>query len=125
TKDGVDILGTQGTTDTRYRIPNFHVSAHHPIVNVPVTQLRSIGYTHNTFVMETLIDELATRAKIDPIAYRLRLLEPNATIIRAALMLLDEKSAAWRRTLAPGHAVGIACNDDQATGVACAVDVSI
>jgi isoquinoline 1-oxidoreductase subunit beta len=125
TKDGVDILGTQGTTDTRYRIPNFHVSAHHPTVNVPVTQLRSIGYTHNTFVMETLIDELATRAKIDPIAYRLKLLEPNAMTIRAALMLLEEKSAAWRRSLAPGHAVGIACNDDQATGVACAVDVSI
>jgi len=125
TKDGVDLLGTQGTTDTRYRIPNFHVSAHHPRLNVPVTQLRSIGYTHNTFVMETLIDELATRAQADPIAYRLKLLDPSATTIRTPLMLLEEKSATWRRSLAPGHAVGIACNSDQSTGVACAVDVSI
>jgi isoquinoline 1-oxidoreductase beta subunit len=125
TKDGVDLLATQGTADTRYRIPNFHVSAHHPTVNVPVTQLRSIGFTHNTFVMETLIDELAIRAKLDPIAYRLKLLEPSATTIRTPLMLLEEKSAAWRRNLAPNHAVGIACNDDQDTGVACAVDVSI
>jgi len=74
------------------------------------------SYTHNTFVMETLIDELATRAKIDPIAYRLKLFEPNATTIRAALAPLEEKSAAWRRGLAPGHAVGIACNDRPSNG---------
>jgi len=75
--------------------------------------------------METLIDELATRAQADPIAYRLKLLDPSATTIRTPLMLLEEKSATWRRSLAPGHAVGIACNSDQSTGVACAVDVSI
>jgi isoquinoline 1-oxidoreductase beta subunit len=72
-KDGVDQLAVEGTADTRYAIPNFHISAHHPTVNVPVLQWRSVGYTHNTFVMETLIDELATRAKMDPIAYRLKL----------------------------------------------------
>jgi len=32
----------------------------------------------NTFVMETLINELAMRAKIEPIAYRLKLLATNA-----------------------------------------------
>src|SRR5712691_5461205 len=58
-KDGVDALTVEGTADTRYSIPNFHVSAHHPTVNVPVLAWRSVGYTHNCFVMETLIDELA------------------------------------------------------------------
>jgi hypothetical protein len=28
------------------------------------------GYGHNSFVRETLVDELAARAKADPIAYR-------------------------------------------------------
>ena len=91
-KDGVDETAVEGTSDTSYTIPNFHVSAHHPTVNVPVLWWRSVGHTHNAFVMETLIDELATRAKMDPIAYRRKLLKPEAKKLRAALDLMDEKS---------------------------------
>src|SRR5258706_9381608 len=87
-KDGVDVLTVEGTADTRYSIPNFHVSAHHPTVNVPVLAWRSVGYTHNSFVMERLIDELAVRAKIDPIAYLIKLLDPGAPKPPAALTLL-------------------------------------
>src|SRR5438132_5631915 len=75
--------------------------------------------------METLIGELATRAKIDPIAYRRKLLKPDAKKLRAALDLMDEKSAAWRNKLPKGHAVGISCHESFDSGVACAVDVSI
>ncbi len=124
-KNGLDFLVVEGTADTRYSIPNFHVSAHHPTVNVPVLAWRSVGYTHNAFVMETLIDELAARAKIDPIAYRLKLLKPDARKLRGPLTLLQEKSAVWRNKLPRNHAVGIACNEYHETGVACAVDVSI
>ena len=35
-KNGVDETAVEGTADTSYVIPNFHVSAHHPVVNVPV-----------------------------------------------------------------------------------------
>src|SRR3989441_5631978 len=34
-KNGVDETAVEGTADTHYTIPNFHVSAHHPVVNVP------------------------------------------------------------------------------------------
>src|SRR5919198_133809 len=124
-KNGVDATAVEGTADTQYAIPNFHVSAHHPSVNVPVLWWRSVGHTHNAFVMETLIDELATRAKADPIAYRRKLLKPDAKKLRAALDLLEQKSAPWRTTLPQGHAAGIACHESFETGVACAVDVSI
>jgi isoquinoline 1-oxidoreductase subunit beta len=124
-KNGIDATAVEGTADTHYDIPNFHVSAHHPVVNVPVLWWRSVGHTHNAFVMETLIDELATRAKADPIAYRRKLLKPDAKKLRAALDLLEQKSAPWRTTLPKGHAVGIACHESFETGVACAVDVSI
>lgn len=124
-KDGVDETAVEGTADTHYEIPNFHVSAHHPVVNVPVLWWRSVGHTHTAFVMETLIDELATRAKADPIAYRRKLLKPEARKLRAALDLLEQKSAPWRTTLSKGHAAGIACHESFDTGVACAVDVSI
>lgn len=106
-------------------VPNFHVSAHNPIVNVPVLWWRSVGHTHNAFVMETLIDELATRGKMDPIAYRRKLLKPEAKRLRLVLDLLDEKSASWRNSLPKGHAAGISCHEAFDTAVACAVNVSI
>jgi isoquinoline 1-oxidoreductase beta subunit len=124
-KDGVDHTTVEGVVDTSYNISNFHVSAHNPTVNVPVLWWRSVGNTHTAFVMETLIDELATRAKIDPIAYRRKLLKPDAKKLRGALDLMDEKSAAWRNKLPKGHAVGISCHECFGTAVACAVDVSI
>lgn len=125
-KNGVDETAVEGTADTSYIIPNFHVSAHHPVVNVPVLWWRSVGHTHNAFVMETLIDELAMRAKMDGISYRRKLLKPDAKKLRAALDLLDEKSGGWRNKLPPpGHAIGIACHESFETAVACAVEVSI
>jgi isoquinoline 1-oxidoreductase beta subunit len=124
-KNGVDETAVEGTADTHYDIPNFHVSAHHPTVNVPVLWWRSVGHTHNAFVMETLVDELAARAKMDPIAYRRKLLNPDARKLRGALDLMEQQSAAWRSKLPQGHALGISCHESFETGVACAVDVSI
>ncbi len=123
-KNGVDVTAVEGTSDTQYSIPSFHVSAHHPTVNVPVLWWRSVGHTHNAFVMETLIDELATRAKVDPITYRRKLLKTEAKKLRAVLDLMDQKSA-WRNSLPKGHAVGISCHESFDTAVACAVDVSV
>ncbi len=124
-KNGVDQTTVEGAADSNYNIPNFHLSAHNPTVNVPVLWWRSVGNTHNAFVMETLIDELAVRARVDPIAYRRKLLKPDAKKLRAALDLMAEKSAAWRNNLPRGHAAGISCHECFGTAVACAVDVSI
>jgi isoquinoline 1-oxidoreductase beta subunit len=124
-KDGVDSSSVEGVSDTNYNIPNFNVSVHHPVVNVPVLWWRSVGHTHSAYVMETLVDELAMRAKTDPIAYRRKLLKPEAKKLLAALDLLEAKSAVWRRNLPKGHAAGISCHESFGTGVACAVDVSI
>lgn len=124
-KDNIDPTTMEGVNDTHYALNNFHVSVHNPKVNVPVLWWRSVGHTHTAFVMETLIDELATRARTDPITYRRRLLKPEAKKLRAALDLMDAKSAAWRRNLPKGHAVGFSCHESFETGVACAVDVSV
>jgi len=123
-KNGVDQTTVEGVADSHYDIANFNLSVHHPTVNVPVLWWRSVGHTHTAYVMETLIDELATRANMDPIAYRHKLLKPDAKKLHATLKLLEEK-AGWRNELPQGHAAGIACHESFGTGVACAVDVSI
>ena len=124
-KNGVDQTAVEGAADTHYNIPNLHVSVHHPKVNVPVLWWRSVGHTHTAFVMETLVDELALRAKVDPIAYRRRLLKPEAKKLLRPLDLLEKASAGWRTRLPRGHALGISCHESFGTGVACAVHVSI
>jgi len=124
-KNGIDETATEGTADTHYNITNMHVSVHHPKVNVPVLWWRSVGHTHNAFVMETLIDELAVRARMDPINYRLKLLKSEAKKLSSTLNLLDKVTASWRNRLPRGHAAGISCHECFGTGVACAVDVSI
>jgi len=124
-KNGVDETAVEGAADNPYEIPNFTVTAHHPTPDVPVLWWRSVGHTHTAFVMETLVDELASRAGADPIAYRRKLLKPDEKKLRGVLDLMDEKSAAWRNHLAEGHATGVACHESFGTNVACAVDVSI
>src|SRR5687768_9475573 len=119
-KGGVDNSSVEGVSDTHYRIPNFSVSVHHPKVNVPVLWWRSVGHKHSAYVMGTVVEELALRAKVDPVEYRRRLLKPEAKKLLAALDLMDEKSAPWRRRLPRGHAVGFACHESFGTGVACA-----
>ena len=124
-RNGVDQTATEGVADTHYNIRDFHLTVHHPKVNVPVLWWRSVGHTHTAFVMETLIDELATRAKMDPIAYRRRLLKAEAKKLHSVLELLEKASAGWRNKLPRGHALGVSCHESFGTGVACAVDVSI
>jgi len=124
-KNGVDETAVEGVADTAYEIPNFSVSAHHPTVNVPVLWWRSVGHTHTAFVMETLVDELATHAGTDPVVYRRKLLKPDAKKLRGVIDLVDEKSAPWRNHLAEGHAWGVALHESFGTSVGCAVDVSI
>jgi isoquinoline 1-oxidoreductase beta subunit len=66
------------------------------------------GHTHTAYVMETLIDELATSARVDPFEFRRRLLSPDAHKLRAALDLLDRHTAG-RNQLSAGTPPGSRC----------------
>ena len=60
---------------------------------------RGVGPTHNCFVVEGFVDELALAARQDPAAYRLGLL-PAASRARAVLKLALHK-ADWGKPLSP------------------------
>jgi len=123
-KDGVDATMVEGVVDSPYNLPNFSVSVQHPELNVPVLWWRSVGHSHTAFVMETLIDELATAAKQDPIAYRLALLDARHTRHRAVLNLVRERSG-WGKPLPAGRARGIAVHESFNTVVAQVAEVSV
>jgi len=84
---------------------------------------RSVGHSHTAFVMETMMDELATAAGQDPVAFRLALLtnKPRHT---AVLKLAAEK-AGWGTPAPAGRARGIVMHESFLSYVAMAVEVSL
>ena len=74
--DGLDPDTTEGAINLVYDLPNLHVEyVRVEPPGVPTAFWRSVGPSHNVFVTESFIDELASAAKQDPVEYRLALLE--------------------------------------------------
>ncbi len=93
-KNGLDPDTTEGAIDLVYAFPNLHVEylrVEPP--GIPTAFWRSVGPSHNVFVTESFIDELAAAAKQDPVAYRRALLD-KAPRAKAVLELAAEK-AGW------------------------------
>ena len=97
-KDGVDPDSTEGAIDLVYDLPNFHVEyVRVEPPGIPTAFWRSVGPSHNVFVTESFIDELAAAAKQDPVAYRRSLLDKSPRA-KAVLDLAAEK-AGWGQPL--------------------------
>lgn len=124
-KDGVDATSVEGVADAAYMhaIPNHHISLHTPKSTIPVLWWRSVGHSHTAFVMESLIDEAAHAAHIDPLAYRRRLLKDHPRHLNA-LNLAAEK-AQWDKPLPPGQFRGIAVHESFGAYVAQVAEVSV
>ncbi len=115
-KTGTDFLMTQGSSDLHYDITDVSMDYRELDLGVPVGFWRSVGHSHNGFVAESFVDELAALAGRDPLEFRLAYLaqEPR---MRAVL----EKAAAaagWHLPRPPGTALGIACMKAYGTYVA-------
>jgi isoquinoline 1-oxidoreductase beta subunit len=96
--NGLDPDTTEGAIDLVYALPNMHVEyvrAEPP--GIATAFWRSVGPSHNVFVTEGFMDELAAAAKQDPVAYRLALLD-KAPRAKAVLALAAEK-AGWGQPL--------------------------
>jgi isoquinoline 1-oxidoreductase subunit beta len=107
-KDGLDPDSTEGAIDLVYDLPNFHVEfVRVEPPGIPTAFWRSVGPSHNVFVTESFIDELAAAAKKDPVAYRRALLDKSPRA-RAVLDLAAEK-AGWGKALpkGTGHCVSL------------------
>lgn len=98
------------------------------MVSVPVMTWRSVGASHNGFVVESCIDELAALGDKDPLELRLRLLsqstDPAASRWVAALENVADRSG-WSTPPVAGRARGIAIHQTFGTIVAEVAEVSI
>ncbi|MGJ7555787.1 molybdopterin cofactor-binding domain-containing protein [Variovorax sp. RB3P1] len=103
-KDGMDGDLIECVAEPCYDLPNLKVEwvRHDMPAGLNVGWWRGVGPTHNLFVMESFIDELAQRAKKDPVAYRRALLKKNPRTL-AVLDLAAEKIG-WGKGALPARA---------------------
>ena len=105
-KDGLDPDSTEGAIDLVYDLPNFRVEyVRLEPPGIPTAFWRSVGPSHNVFVTESFIDEMAAAAKQDAVAYRRALLDKSPRA-KAVLDLAAEK-AGWGQALPKGSGRGI------------------
>ena len=123
-KNGLDPDTTEGAIDLVYSLPNMHVEyARVEPPGIPTAFWRSVGPSHNVFVTESFIDELAASAKQDAVAYRRALLgkTPRA---KAVLELVAEK-AGWGQPLPERAGRGVALQFVFATYMAHVAEVEV
>jgi isoquinoline 1-oxidoreductase beta subunit len=96
--NGLDADTTEGAIDLTYALPNMHVEyLRMEPPGIPTAFWRSVGPSHNVFVTESFMDELAAAARQDPVAYRRALLDQSPRA-KAVLNLAAEK-AGWGEPL--------------------------
>ena len=103
----LDLDAVEGAAEPPYTLPNIRVDfvRQEPPPGVRTAFWRGVGPTHNIFVVESFIDELAAAAKQDPFEYRRALLDrlPRAR----SVLELAAAQAGWGKALPAGRARGI------------------
>ena len=101
-----DSQSTEGATDLPYAMGARLVEyTRHPAA-VPVGFWRSVGHSINGFVVESMIDELADAAGVDPVAFRRSMLQGDARTLKVLNSAADLGN--WGGALPAGHARGVA-----------------
>jgi isoquinoline 1-oxidoreductase subunit beta len=123
-KDGLDPDTTECAIDLLYDLPNTHVGfVRTEPPGIPTAFWRSVGPSHNVFVVESFMDELSAAAKQDPVAYRRALLDKSPRA-RAVPDLAAEK-AGWGQPLPERVGRGVSLQFAFATYMALVAEVEV
>ena len=108
---------------TPYDVPNQHIQFHE--VNAPLRQgsYRSLAATANHFARESHMDDMAHRAKMDPLEFRLKNLK-NQRLKFAFTAAAD--AFGWKNRTAPkGHGFGMGGGVEKGGYVATCAEVAV
>lgn len=123
-KDGLDFDAYEGAAETPYEIDaEFIDYVRHEPEGMNTSWWRGVGPTHNLFVFESFIDELALAAKQDPVAFRRSMLDKNPRAL-AVLNLAAEK-AGWGSKLPAGVGRGISLQFAFGSYLSCVVEAEV
>jgi isoquinoline 1-oxidoreductase beta subunit len=126
TKAGLDGDLVECAAETPYDLPNVHVEWVRKDMPAGVVTgwWRGVGPTHNLFVVESFMDELAHAAGKEPLAYRRSLLQKNPRSL-ALLDLAAEKMGWGKAPLPPRVGRGIALGEPFGSRVCAMLEVEV
>lgn len=120
---GIDPSAIEGMTETRYAIPGWRAEFGLMELPVPTSVYRTTGFGPTIYGLECFIDELAHRARQDPLRYRQRLLAADARAVRVLEHLRLRSN--WGAPLPAGKGRGVAFTDAFGTLLGQVVEVSV
>ena len=122
-QNDVDPTSAEGVSESLYNVPNFGIGLSDFQTPVPINWWRSVGHSHTGFVMETLMDMVATETGQDPIEMRLSMLDGGtanqARMIEAIKLVRD--ISGWKKGDKRGFASHLSFN----TCVAVVADITV
>jgi CO/xanthine dehydrogenase Mo-binding subunit len=120
----LDSDAVEGAAEPPYAFPNLLVDWVRKDPPVPVSWWRGVGPTHNVFVVESFMDELASAAGQDPVAYRMALLGNNPRA--AGVLKLAAEKATWSTAKpAAGEGRGVALHVSFGSYIAVVLDIAV
>jgi isoquinoline 1-oxidoreductase subunit beta len=122
-KNGIDNAAVEGVAELEYEVPNLLAEYARIDLPVPVGFWRSVGASHNGFIIESFVDELAAAAKKDPLEFRLAHLAKHPRAKR--VLETAAAKAGWGKKPKPDRALGIAYHLSFGTYVAEVAEVSV
>ncbi len=102
---GSDATIVQSAWDQPYGIPNYRVRGYRPEIMLPLGSWRSVGASQNAFFQESMMDEMAHEARVDPYKFRMDLMTDEAS---KAVLARVATMAKWGSFLPKNRARGIA-----------------
>jgi isoquinoline 1-oxidoreductase beta subunit len=121
---GIDVDAVDSAVDMPYDIPNKrieYVRAEPPALTTGFW--RGVGPNNNVFAIESFIDELARKANMDPVTFRLGMLDGTPRL-KAALKLVAEKSG-WGSPLPARVGRGVSVQPSFGSFIATVVEAEV
>jgi isoquinoline 1-oxidoreductase beta subunit len=118
-----DVTVASGAYDLFYTLPNYRVAFVPQDPGVPAGYWRGTSTSYCAFFAESFMDELAAKAGIDPVAFRLANL-PLDSRHRGVLEHAAER-AGWSQPMAPGSGRGVALFEKARNVIAQVIEVSV
>jgi isoquinoline 1-oxidoreductase subunit beta len=121
---GIDIDAVDSAVDMPYDIPNKvvrYMRAEPP--GVTTGFWRGVGPNNNVFAIECFMDEMARKANMDPVAFRLGMLDGTPRL-KAALQLVAEKSG-WGKPLPARVGRGVSVQPSFGSFIATVVEAEV
>jgi isoquinoline 1-oxidoreductase subunit beta len=123
-KNGLDPDAVECAAETPYDVPAAFVDfVRHEPDGMNTSWWRGVGPTHNVFVVESFVDEIAAAARQDPVVFRRSLLRKNPRAL--AVLNLAADKAGWGGKLPANTGRGVSLQFAFGTYLCTVLEVSV